>query len=168
MEPTTREGILEALRAGTRRSVIARRFNVSHSGVGSIARAAGIARRPQTVGQKKAQAAATEQLKLDARERRARISLALLEDADKLRRRLWEPAKAFDFGGKDFGYVEHEISEPDARSKQALAIAMAVCLDKSIALERFDSEGSTAVRAAIIELVDRLAGEETRISLAES
>jgi hypothetical protein len=162
---------VKAVQKGGRRSVVARKFGVSQSAVARIGQEAGIVRRPLSTGQKKSQRMATEAVKLEARRRRAEMSLALIDDAEKLRRQLFEPSMAFDFGGKDFAYVEHQLKQPDARSQQSIAIAMAVCLDKSLALERFDFEASNAVKAAIIQLVDRLVDDEdraTRIHVVDS
>lgn len=153
-----RTRILEALQQpGAKLARVARRFGVSPSAVKVIRAHAGMAPLA-TPEQKRLAAEARDTLLVEARRRRAQLMLRLLEDAERLRQRIFEPATAYTFGGSgdNYGFVEHEIEEPDAKSKQALAIAMGIAIDKSLQLEKYDSESTTAARGAIIELVDRL------------
>jgi hypothetical protein len=93
---------------------------------------------------------------LEARRRRAKLMVDLLSDAEKLRAALWEPAKVFGFGGKDYAYADHQLDEPDFKGKQALMISIGIAVDKSLQLEKHDQEGAAAAKAAIIALVDSL------------
>lgn len=92
---------------------------------------------------------ATEALEADNASRRARLASALLEDAEKLRRQLWEPCIVYSFGGKHNTYAEHELSEPPSADKRNLMTTLAIALDKSMKLERFDQDerGLAAVDA---------------------
>lgn len=158
-----RTAIVKALRKGTLPSVVARKFAISRSSVVQIGREAGIVRPPLSDAQKHGQRKATEASRLEARRRRNELSLALLADAEKLRQQLWQPAIAFDFGGggENYGYHEHQLKQPDARAKRDLVIALAVLIDKHIAIERLEDEASTGiVKGAIVALVDRLEAAE--------
>ena|ERR1700694_3196758 len=103
---------------------------------------------------------AVEVIKLETRRRRLELSLQLLTDAERLRQQLWQPWTAYDFGGENYGFHEHQLPRPDARALRDITIALAVCVDKSIALERLDDESSNSVKAAIVSLIDRLETEE--------
>lgn len=151
--------IVEQLRRGDKLAQIARRHGVSPSAVKAIRIAEGLQPLPTEESKERARAARDVML-LDARRRRAELMISLLEDAEKLRTRLWSPAKVFGFGGRDYEYREQELSEPDFKGKQALMISLGIAVDKSLQLEKYDQEGSAAGRAAIIELVDRLGAEE--------
>lgn len=155
----TRAHIIEELRKGHKLAQIARRHGVSPSAVKAIRIAAGLQPLP-TEAEKIRAAAARDVMLLDARRRRAQLMVSLLEDAEKLRGQLFRPAKVFGFGGREYGYVEQEIAEPDFKGKQALMISIGIAVDKSLQLEKYDQEGSAAARAAIIDLVDRLGVEE--------
>lgn len=169
----TRTAIAKAVRKGTQRSVVARKFNVSQSAVARIGQAAGIVRPPLSIGQKKSQRTAIEAVKLESRRRRAELGLALINDAARLREQLWKPWVAYDFGGggENYGYHEHLLKQPDARAQQAIAIAMAICVDKHLAIERADLESNTGtVKGAIVSLIDRLEAQEltTQIHVVDS
>jgi hypothetical protein len=154
----TRRKVVAAVQAGERKSVIARRFGISHTSVLRIARAAGLADPVLTEGKKRAIMAATEANSVRAKYERSRLALEFLRDARKLRRQVWQPHAVFAFGGKEFGYVERQLAEPPAKDKRDLVIAAAVSVDKGLALIRFDrdDDGQSTVKAAIITLVDAL------------
>lgn len=81
-----------------------------------------------------------------AAERRAALALALLDDAERLRRQLWAPAIVYAFTSA--GYVEHELPEPPAQDKLALVRALALAIDKHLrlaALDRDDDGTAAAV-----------------------
>ena len=84
------------------------------------------------------------------------LSLELLEDAQRLRGQLWQKATVYKFGGRDNEFNEHELAEPDFAGKRDIAQAMATCIDRSMALERFDSKEGEEARGAIIRLVESL------------
>jgi hypothetical protein len=152
----TRTAIVKAIRKGDRRSAIARKFNVSQAAVARIGRAAGIVPLPLTAGQKHSQRMATQAIKLETRRRRTELSNAFIGDVEKLRQQLFSPALTFGFDARGV-YHEHQLKEPDARGKRDLAIAMAILVDKHVALERLENESEAGIaKAAIIQLIDHL------------
>lgn len=154
-----RARIVEELRKGGKLTAIARRNGVSPTSVKSIRIAEGL--QPLPTDEAKIRAAkARDVWVLLARSKRAELVVELIDTAKRLHGQLFAPTMAFGFGGKDYEYTEHEIPEPDAKSKQNLALAMAICLDKSIALEKHDQEGATAAKAGIIALIDQLERDE--------
>ena len=158
----TRQAIVAAVQAGERRASVARRFHVSDSTVTNYARAAGLVDPPISQARREAIRAATELNSELAKYRRSRQGLALLRDARRLQHQMFAPAVVFAFGRDAAGvhaYTQHEVPEPDAKSKQALAIAMGICLQRALELARFDLVDASggAARAAIIDLVERLA-----------
>jgi transposase-like protein len=157
----TRLAIIEAVRGGERRASVARRYHLSDTTITNIARRAGVVDPPLSVARRAAIRAATELNSERGRYRRSRQSLALLHDADRLRRQLWAPTVVFAFGRNAAGehaFVQHEISQPDAKAQQATAIAMGICLQRALELARFDlAEGGVSqVKASIVDLMERL------------
>jgi len=73
--------------------------------------------------------------------RRAVISSALIDDVERLRDQLFAPAQVYNFGGKDNTFAVEEINEPSFRDKQAIATTIGIFLQRSLELERFDSDG---------------------------
>lgn len=84
--------------------------------------------------------AATETLAAKSAARRAELAARLLEDAERLRARLWQPCVVSNFG-KDNTLATATIPEPSPRDKLSLITAAAVCCDKSLLLEHRDAEG---------------------------
>jgi transposase-like protein len=156
-----RARIVLDLKKGDKLTAIARRHGVSVSPVKAIRIAEGLQPLPTDAAKVNA-ARARDVMLLDARRRRAQLMVDLLDDAQKLRMQLWKPTTAFTFGGSgdDYGYIEHEIPQPDFKGKQALMISVGIAVDKSLQLEKHDMEGAAAARAAIIDLVDRLGAAE--------
>jgi transposase-like protein len=157
IDDAKRARIVAALEAGGKLAQIARAEDVSPSSVKLIRSAAGLAPLPTPEAKVNA-AQARDVMLLDARRRRADLMVSLLSDAERLRQQLFAPALAWGFGGKDYEYTSHEITEPDFKGKQALMIATGIAIDKSLQLEKYDQESTTAAKAAIIDLVDRLTG----------
>lgn len=150
-----RARIVDELRKGGKLAAIARANGVSPTSVKVIRIAEGL--QPLPTDESKIRAAkARDVMLLDARRRRAKLMVDLLEDAEKLRARLWAPAKVFGFGGKDYSYVEHAVTEPPFKDKQNLMISIGIAVDKSLQLEKYDQEGAASAKAAIIDLIDRM------------
>lgn len=84
--------------------------------------------------------AATEAKKIDARARRAALSLALLEDADRLRQQLWKPSLIFNFGGKENDYNSRTIDEPTFSDKAKIMQSVGIAVDRSIRLDEYDAD----------------------------
>jgi transposase-like protein len=161
----SRLAIVAAVRGGERRAAVARRFGISDTAVTKFCRAAGLLDPPISQARRAAIRAATELNSELGKYRRSRQSLALLHDGDRLRRQLWAPTIVFAFGRNAEGehaFVQHEISQPDAKAQQATAIAMGICLQRALELARFDlAEGGVSqVRASIVDLMERLAAPQ--------
>jgi hypothetical protein len=97
---------------------------------------------------------ATEARKDDARARRAALALDLLDDAARLRRRLWEPASYVDHGGKEFTRVDWTMPEPTFGDKTKIMQAVGIAVDRSVKLDEYDSGASLG---QVVSLLDRLA-----------
>jgi hypothetical protein len=161
-----RRRVVEAVAAGERRSVVARRHKISQASVARICRDAKIIPMPMSPGQRRSVDAASEAMRTATRHRRALLSSAFMDVAERIvgqggdvtSGQLFAPAKVYSFGGRDNVYVEQQIPEPDAKAKQALVITAAIATEKSILLDRYDREdgGTARVRGSIIELVDHL------------
>jgi hypothetical protein len=166
-----RDQVIKEISAGKRRAEVARRNKISETSVKKILRAAGILQLPMKAGRAAKTHAATEATMLYARQRRADLSLACLEEAHRTLLQLGRPMMAYDFGGRDHSFVSHQLPEPDARSRRDLAIALGILIDKSIQLERANAEVNEAPRAAIIALFDAMQAEEskaTQITIEEN
>jgi hypothetical protein len=99
-------------------------------------------------------AAATEAKVADARARRANLQLGLLEDAEKLRTQVWAPTMAFNFGGKDNTYNEHQLDQPTFADQLKIMQAVGIAVDRSLKLDLHDSGANTA---AVVGLLQRTA-----------
>lgn len=82
--------------------------------------------------------AATEAKKDDARAKRAALALALLDDAQRLRRQLWKPAHYVDHGGKEFDRVDWTLPEPTFADKQKIMQSVGIAVDKAVRLDEYD------------------------------
>lgn len=98
--------------------------------------------------------AATAAKVATARERRAALQLALLEDAERLRRQVWQPHEYIDHGGGSFAEVRWTQPEPSPVDKLKLMQAATIAIDRSLRLDLHDTEDSTA---AALSMIERLA-----------
>ncbi|MER7070957.1 hypothetical protein [Terrabacter sp. NPDC000476] len=89
--------------------------------------------------------AATRANTTDAKSRRMRLHLALLDDAEKLRQQMWEPAVVFNFGGKDNTYEERTLDKPPFADQLKIMQATGIAIDRSLKLDLHDAGGSQAV-----------------------
>lgn len=104
---------------------------------------------------------AVEAAQVDNAKRRAELAGRLLEDAERLRRQLWQPCTVFNFGGKDNTFEQAEIPEPDFRAKQAILTSVAIAVDKSMKLELHDRDDSSGLEAVDAWLRGIIHGEGT-------
>lgn len=154
--PEVKAQALEMLRAGGTRNGIARALGISNSSVRDVARAAGL-----PIGSvSPSLAVASGSHVLDARARRASLMSDSLDRARQVLDRMWQPHVTYSFDGKAGEWQELETPLPDARSLRELAIVFGILTDKALDLDRYDAEGITASRGAVLELVARLADEE--------
>ncbi|MGW6481308.1 helix-turn-helix domain-containing protein [Streptomyces sp. NPDC055059] len=86
-------------------------------------------------------------------ERRALLAEALQGDAERLTEQMWQPAKVYNFGGKDNTYEERDVDEPPTMDKKALMIAASAAIDRSLKLVPPESTtGEGAARSVLGEL----------------
>lgn len=82
---------------------------------------------------------ATTALKDDAKQRRARLSLLLLQRAEELLQQMDQPFLAFSFGGRDNTYTEHQLDRPPPGDIRNLMNAVGIAISKHADLEQIDS-----------------------------
>lgn len=137
-----REAIEELIRSGLSRNDIVERCGRSNGTVTRIAREIG-----WTFGQTNL-AHAHDARSAYSAERRAELAARFTEECERLLDQLHEPHLAFNFGGKDNTYEEHELDEPPVDAKRALIQsareAMRTVLDISRHDEKAD-EGAAVV-----------------------
>lgn len=75
----------------------------------------------------------------DAAARRARLQVDLLEDAERLRKQLWQPAVIHNFGGRDNTHNSIDVDEPVFADKLKIVQAVGVAIDKSVRLAEHDA-----------------------------
>jgi hypothetical protein len=93
---------------------------------------------------------ATEARKADAKARRAALMLDYLDDAQRLRRQLWEPHIAYNFGGRDNTYEQHRFPEPPTDAKLKLVQASTLAADRSMRLDLHDADqGAEGARSML-------------------
>jgi hypothetical protein len=102
--------------------------------------------------------AATEARLADLAERRAVLAETLLDDAERLRAQMWQPAVVYAFGGKDNIYAEEPVSEPPPADKRALMSTAATAIDRSLKLvPAEDSSGADNEKSMLDNLAAGIA-----------
>ena len=133
-----RQQIRDLHAAGKSCSAIARQLGRSPSTISIAAARMGLGwDRAQTKN-------ATEARMADAAARRAQLANLLLDDALKMRAQLWEPCIAFNFGGRDNTYNEHELKKPDFAAQEKILRSVGVAVDKSLRLVDYDTGDDAA------------------------
>lgn len=84
---------------------------------------------------------ATEARAVDLKASRQELTALLLEDAHRLRKQLWEPARLVNFGGKDNTLAEVTLDEPLFVDKKNILSAVGIAVDRVIKLEAVDKTG---------------------------
>lgn len=84
-------------------------------------------------------ARATKARAADNRARRAELEAGLLADAARLRAQLFAPTVAFNFGGKDNTYEEHDLEEPTFADKLKILQGIGVAVDRALRIAQHDS-----------------------------
>lgn len=85
---------------------------------------------------------------------RTELELQLLEDASRLRRQLFAPAKAYNFGGKDNTFAEHQLPMPSARDQLDIMKATTIAVQHSLKISEHDVNAGTG---AAIGMLDKIA-----------
>ncbi|MFI7315155.1 hypothetical protein [Streptomyces hygroscopicus] len=124
----TREDVRRLHAEGLSRNEIARRLQRSGRTISVIAADLGLS------FDRTATEEATRARMADLAERRAILAEALQDDAERLTEQMWEPAKIYNFGGKDNTYEERDVPEPPADAKRLLMTAAGAAIDRSLKL----------------------------------
>jgi len=150
--PEERDRILALHREGKSRNDIARETGRSAGSVTAVVKQAGLAfdRAPTK--------AATEAKAVDCRARRAQLELDLLEDAQRLRKQLWEPHVYIDHGGKDYCRVTWTQDEPTPTDKLKLMQAASAAIDRSLRISDHDTDNGTEDAKAMLTSLGRALG----------
>lgn len=137
-----RAAIRDLHAAGHGRNEIARRLGRSGRTISVEAAAMGL-----SFDRAEMTEAATRNRTADLAEQRAILAQALTEDALRLTEQIWQPAKIYNFGGKDNDYNERDVDEPPADAKRALMGAAGMAIDRSLKLVpvETDQQGLAAV-----------------------
>ena len=102
--------------------------------------------------------AATERKHATAAEKRARLENDFLDDAERLRKQLWEPCTIHNFGGKDNTHNSIDLDRPLFSDQLSIVRAASAAAQKSLDLARYQSEaaGGEHSKAMIERLADGL------------
>lgn len=146
-----RRRVAELHAAGASRNAIAEAIGRSGASVSKIAKELELS------FDRSAVKAATEAKVADAKARRAALMLDLLDDAQKLRQRLWVETRYIDHGGKEFVRVEWTQPEPTAVDKLKLMQAATTAINASLRLDERDGDGSNETVGSLLgDLFDQL------------
>lgn len=86
--------------------------------------------------------AATAAKVADARAKRVQLMHDLLDDAQRLRRQLWEPTTIYSFGGKDNTYNSRQVEQPPFRDQRDIVMSVSTALTACLRLDQHDGDGS--------------------------
>lgn len=152
IDDATRTAIEADIRTGKKsRNQIARDHNVAPSTVTRVAQGAGLTGAFDRSNTKRA----TEARETDNRARRAQLAADLLDDAQRLRQRAWSTYTQHVATRTSVEVVTLDLP-PLAEVRNAYT-ALGIAVDKSLALERVDSDdGADAARSMLARLGDAL------------
>lgn len=137
-----RDAVLADIRAGQKaRNQIARDHGVSAASVTGIAKRAGITDAFDRSMTEKA----TRVKVIDAKAARVQLAIDLLADAQRFRKRAWEPYQVVVSTPQRTEIVTVEL--PPLQEARAAYNAVGICVDKSLRLEQHDADtgGMSAV-----------------------
>jgi len=155
LDQAKREAIEHDIRAGHSRNAIARDHGVSGSTVTKIAKTLEALEGATPAFDRSATKRATEARAVDLAESRSRLRELLLEDAHRLRKQLWMPCVAHNFGGKDNTYNEHELPQPTFADQAKIMTSVGIAVDKIIRLDGGDAAEQQAA-SLMHSLVDEI------------
>lgn len=93
-------------------------------------------------------------------ERRAELAAKLTEEAERLLEEMRAPHTAFNFGGRDNTYAEHEMPEPPTEAKRHLMAATRDAVRTVLDIHRVDTRPEESPARAMVEaLVEAVRGE---------
>ena len=96
----------------------------------------------------------------EAAEQRARIMRKMMNASESLLSQMDQPARVFNFGGRDNTFAEHELDEPPIADKLRLMQAAGIGVDKALALAAHDA-GSARVSINLIMATAEKLGLDT-------
>lgn len=145
-QPLDEEQVAEIRRLaaeGVGRNEIARRLGVSAGSV-TLYAPAGSFDRTETI-------AATKARHADMAQRRAKLAADLLQDAERLREQIWQPALVYNFGGKDNDYNEHHLDEQPVDAKRALMQTVSTAVAAHVRLVDHDGDGGLDEAKSVLD-----------------
>jgi len=119
-------------------NAIARELAVSPSTI------SGWAAREHLSFDRSATAAAVAAHSIDAKARRQNIAARLMDRAEEFIEQMDQPFLAFNFGGKDNTYEEHELTRPPTGDIRNLMQSTTMALKEARELERMDGDQQIA------------------------
>jgi hypothetical protein len=131
---TERDQVRQLHAAGRGRNEIALELDRSAGIITKIARELGLS------FDRAATQAATAAKVADAKARRSRLMLDLLNDAEKLRQQLFAPCKVHAFGGKDNTFAQARLDRPPFRDQRDIVQAVSVAVNASLRLDLHDGD----------------------------
>lgn len=152
-----REQIADAIRTGRSYADIARQFQ---RGTGTVARIA------KSIGWTVDQSTALRTRKANegrsaySAEKRAELAARITEEVERLLDDLRRPHLAFNFGGKDNTYEEHQLDEPPVEAKRALMQTIRDGLRTVLDIDRHDNRAEDGL-SAVDQWLRGMIGEET-------
>lgn len=104
----------------------------------------------------------------DAKARRARLMIGLLDDAEKMRAQLFAPTKVFAFGGKENTYAEKDVAQPPFRDQRDIVHSVSTAVASSIRLAEHDADtGADDAKSMLGALATGLAAAHRALTEAE-
>ena len=94
---------------------------------------------------------ATAALKADAANRRARLQVELLQEAERMLGDMRAPTMVYSFGGRDNTYAEELQDEPPNMDKRALASGIQALILASSRLAEQDKQSADAEQVSMID-----------------
>lgn len=157
-----RQEIVQLIEQGLARNEIARQTGRSLGTITNVANEHGL------TFDRSATKTACEARVVDLAKRRADLMAALVEDAHKLRRQLWEPCvekKVVTLSGGMHGVstwevVEVEHEQPPFADQQRILTSVGIATDKALAIDKHDNrndEGLAAVDSWLRDIIGEAA-----------
>jgi hypothetical protein len=149
VEDAVRARAIELIKAGTPRNAIARELQIAPSSVSGIAKAEGL-----TFDRASDTASAAAARAHDLKVRRLALIEELFSKAEDHLVAIDQPFLAFNFGGKDNNYNEHELERPPTGDLLNLHRAASLALKDARELIRDDDdEGVAEAESMLMNLV---------------
>ena len=137
----TRASVVQLHAAGKGRNEIAVELDIAAASVSAIVKAAGLSfDRSKT-------SVAVKAHQVDLAIQRAELAQMALATARRLLTQMEQPHLAFNFGGKDNTYAEHELKRPPTGDLRNLMTSFGIAVQRSMELSKFDADPSEGLSA---------------------